>query len=145
MVVACRMRYFRIHGGGVKEEKEEEVKEDQSGGGAEKEKKAGEDVVHDDKLLVLMNCHLNNQTARKVIKGGSHSLKAYFDEITEYAIRFGVRIMAGDWNMALWMVIGELRARGLLVNLASWYPFKMTNVTMLKIDSCALFVVRKGN
>ena len=39
--------------------REEEVKEDQSGGGAEKEKKAGEDTVHDEKLLVLMNCHLN--------------------------------------------------------------------------------------
>ena len=141
MVVACKMRYFRLHGGGVKEEKEEEVKEDQSGGGAEKEKKAGEDTVHDEKLLVLMNCHLNNQTARKAISQGSNSLRRYFDEISRYIIKYGVRIMAADFNMALWMVVGELRARGVQANLASWYPFKTVHDTRVKMDSCAVLVI----
>ena len=68
-------------------------------------------------------------------------MKNYFDEITEYIIWFGVRIMAGDFNMSLWMAVVELRARGLQANFASWYPFRCVSDEKVRMDTRAIIVI----
>ena len=49
--------------------------------------------------------------------------------------------MAGDFNMSLWMVVVELRARGLQANLASWYPYQVHDEEDVKMDTCAVIVI----
>ena len=52
--------------------------------------------------------------------------------------------MMGDFNMSLFLVIPELRARlaahGKTNDLAAWFPWKMPNGTPCS-DSCAIFFI----
>ena len=113
MVVACKMRWFRIHGGG------------------------GENAD----TLVLCNCHLHFMTAKKEVNNGSEALAGFFDELVNYIIEFGARVLAGDFNMALWTVVPELQARGLQANLASWFPWRTAHEKDAMIDSCCVIII----
>ena len=98
LIVACHMRYWRLGS------------EDSTRGGG-------------DNLLVLMTVHLHNVTAKKDVQQGGKALKKFWDELAQLIVTHGVRILSGDWNMAMWKVAGQLLARGLQVNLAAWYPW----------------------
>ena len=112
MVVEFQMRFWCLHGSGGEEEG-----------------------------LVTINIHLHNMTAKKEIRDGSRSLKAFFDEVATYIIQFRARLLGGDFNMALWMVVPELRARGIQVNLAAWYPWQHATEVDVRSDSCGLFII----
>lgn len=112
LVVTCKMRFFRLHGGGG---------------------------VLDE--LTLMNCHLHFMTAKKGVANASASFAGFWNEVADAIIEFRVRILVGDFNMALWCVVPELRARGLQVNLAAWYPWKHRNEAEPRMDSTAMFVI----
>ena len=43
-----------------------------------------------------------------------------WNEVARHIVQFGVRVLTGDFNMALWSTVVELRARGLQANLAAW-------------------------
>jgi hypothetical protein len=58
-----------------------------------------------------------------------------------YLLKYGVRLMAGDFNMSFLCVIAEMRARGFQINLAAWYPFYMTVQEEMMVDSCGMFVI----
>ena len=88
--------------------------------------------------LVIVNVHLNNETAKTYIERG---LKKFWDELVAYIIQFGARVLAGDFNMALWEVIPELRARGVHVHLAAWYPWQGPHEQHIRIDSLAIFII----
>ena len=114
MVVACRMRYW-LHGSGDEDENEQ---------------------------LVVVNVHLNCNTAKQAITHKpAVALKKFWDELVEYIVEFRARMLVGDFNMALWLVIPELRARGLQVNLATWYPFRQDLEPYARIDSNAMFII----
>ena len=116
MVAALQMRFFRLRG-------------------------RGGSIAGDDDELVLINVHLNFMTAKKEIQNGAQSLKMFWDELAEYIIKYGARILGGDWNMALWTVVYELRARGIQVNLAAWYPWKEPGKKEPLIDSMGVFII----
>ena len=80
-------------------------------------------------------------TAEQDIEKGSQSLKEFFDELAALIVEHGVRILSGDFNMALWKVPGELLARGIQVHLAAWYPWKMGLENQPRIDSEAIFII----
>ena len=88
-----------------------------------------------------MNIHLNNLTAKKEIEKGGESLKLFFDEIAHLIIRFGARVLSGDFNMAMWQVAGELLARGIQVNLAAWFPWQAEQEDAPRIDSEAIWII----
>jgi hypothetical protein len=117
MVAACKMRWGlamdRIHGGGGENED----------------------------TLVLCNCHLHHLTAKKDVSNGSAALAGFFNELVEYIIKFRARVVAGDFNMALWTVVPELQARGLQANLASWFPWKTGHENVARIDSCCVIII----
>ena len=50
-------------------------------------------------------------------------------------------MLAGDFNMALWMVIPVLRSHGFIANMVAWCPLKQSNDPEVKSDSCAIFVI----
>ena len=113
LIVSCRMRFFKFPL--IEDTPEEE--------------------------LVVVSVHLHYQTAKKEVSNGAVSLAKFWDELAAYIVEFRGRILAGDFNMALWQVIPELRMRGLQVNLAAWYPFHAPFETATRIDSTAIFIV----
>ena len=58
-----------------------------------------------------------------------------------FLIQFGARLMAGDFNMAFFSVIPEMRARGFEISLAAWYPFRLHNEDEVRADSCGMFCI----
>ena len=116
MVAILKMKYFRIHGGG------------------------GEDTDE----LTIANVHLHSITAKKQAKGPggpANVLKEFYDRLAQYVIRFEARLILGDFNMQLFSVIPEMRGRGFEISLAAWYPFRLHNETMTRVDSCGIFVL----
>ena len=93
------------------------------------------------KELVVVNVHLHHMIAKKWVSEGSISLKNFRGELVDSIVEFGGRILAGDFNMALWQVMAELTARGLQVNLAAWYPWQAPGETVKRIDSFAMFMI----
>ena len=91
--------------------------------------------------VVTVNVHLHHETAKKGVEEGSHSLKLFFDELAEHITKYCARFLAGDFNMALFQVVPELRARGIQINLAAWFPWKKEATQEVVIDSCAIFVI----
>ena len=118
MVVRCKMRYWSL-----------KADDSTRGGGGR------------DNNLTTMNIHLNNLTAKKEIEKGGESLKLFFDEIAHLIIRFGARVLSGDFNMAMWQVAGELLARGIQVNLAAWFPWQAEQEDAPRIDSEAIWII----
>lgn len=99
----------------------------------------------DQEELVVVNVHLHYMTAKKEVSNGAEALSKFWDELAAYLVEFRGRILAGDFNMALWLVIPELRLRGLQVNLAAWYPWRAPFETTTRIDSTAIFIVGPVN
>ena len=106
------MRFFRLHGSGEMTD-----------------------------TLTLMNIHLHYMTAKKGVQDGARALKLFFDEVVEYIIEFRVRIVSGDFNMAMWMVVPEFRARGLQADVAAWYPWRLCKEEDVHIDSCMIITI----
>jgi len=53
---------------------------------------------------------------------------------------FDVKVLMGDFNMALFLVIPELRSRGVTIDLAAWYPWKSAEGVQMA-DSCGIFFI----
>ena len=51
-------------------------------------------------------------------------------------------VLMGDFNMAFFMVVPEMRSRGVKIDLAAWYPWKLADGTACA-DSCGIFFVNK--
>ena len=79
--------------------------------------------------------------AEHVVNDGSRSFKEFWDLVARYIMEFAVRLLTGDFNMALWFAVVELRARGLQANLAAWYPWKKSDEAKVRMDSCAIIVI----
>ncbi len=54
------------------------------------------------------------------------TFKAYFDEFARDINHNGVDVILGDFNMACFKVIPELRSRGINIDLLAWYPWRDT-------------------
>ena len=113
MVADLKMRNFRIRGSG--------------------------DSMSD--ILPVASVHMHSRTAKKDTNKGKKVYKTFWDLLARYILQYGVRIMAGDFNMSLFCVIPELRARGFQINLAAWYPFYMIVQEEMYTDSCGVFVI----
>ena len=94
---AKKMRHFRIRGGGEGEHEAEDIDE-----------------------VVIANVHFNNRTAKKDVKEGAAASKKFWDTLAIYLVEFGARFLCGDFNMALFCVVPELRARGFQIYMAAW-------------------------
>ena len=81
------------------------------------------------------------QTAKKDIENGSKVFKRFWDDVARIIVDLGVRVLTGDFNMALWFTVVELRARGLMANLAAWYPWKNHLESGIRMDSCCIVVI----
>ena len=123
LVVTCKMRYFRLlpesdglHGGGEEQEPIDEIS--------------------------FMTCHLHHNTAKKeLVSGKAIAYAGFWDEVAAAINEFEVRVLSGDFNMALWKVAVELRARGVAAHIAAWYAHTQPNEDVPRIDSTAIFLI----
>ena len=67
--------------------------------------------------------------------------KSFWDDLASRLVQFGARLLVGDFNMSLWCVVVELRARGFQINLAAWYPFYMVVQEEMMVDSIGMFCI----
>ena len=100
---------------------------------------SGDEVILENEV-VIGDVHLHCMTAKKEVGDGFRALKIFWHKLAAFIIELRVRIVAGDFNMALWQVVPELRARGVLVNLAAWYPWQAPHEQTVRIDSTLLRV-----
>ena len=114
MVATLKMRYFKICG-------------------------SGEDGSDCKDEITIVNAHLHCMTAKGDVSNGSRSQKEWWDELAQVIVEFGARFLCGDFNMGLFSVIPELRARGFQINLAAWYCWQQNLESHVRADSCGMF------
>ena len=90
------------------------------------------------------NVHFHHLTAKKE-QGFAKAHAQFWQCLAENITRYQVRLLAGDFNMALWCVVPELRRRGIRVDIAAWFPWRCTSEgvfeDVVKCDSEAVFVI----
>ena len=110
------MRYFKLRGGGEDGDEAEEIDE-----------------------IRICNAHLNYKTTKRDLNSGGQAYSRFWDSLARHLVTFGPRVLCGDFNMALFAVVPELRARGFQINLAAWYCWQNHIQRIARADSCAIF------
>ena len=73
--------------------------------------------------LTLATVHLHHMTAKKGLKNRTaEQLASFWDELADAINYYSVRVVCGDFNMSLFAVVPQLRARGVMIQIAGWYP-----------------------
>ncbi|MCP4243346.1 MAG: hypothetical protein GY772_22540 [bacterium] len=83
--------------------------------------------------------HFHHLTAKKQRFAAAHS--AFWDSLVAHCQRYGVRYLAGDFNMSLFRVHQEAAQRGMAMTLAASYAWRPTASDEVRHDSCGIFVV----
>jgi hypothetical protein len=86
--------------------------------------------AHNVMVLHVHNHLANNKWPKR--------LEAFWPWLWDKLVKFDVRVLMGDFNMALFRVIPELRSRGATVDLGAWFPWKSLAGTVMS-DSCGIF------
>ena len=86
----------------------------------------------------IMLVHMHNILANGRL--GVRKLEAFWAWLYLKCSHFKVQVLMGDFNMCLFRVIPELRSRGVVIDLAAWYPWKSLDGTPMS-DSCGIFFI----
>ena len=116
MIASLRMRYARNRGRGVDGDDAEDLDE-----------------------IKIANAHMHYRTAKRDLKSGATAYKRFWDVLAQHMAEFRPSFLCGDFNMALFAVIPELRARGFQISLAAWYCWQNELEGHVRADSCAIF------
>ncbi|MCP4244736.1 MAG: hypothetical protein GY772_29690, partial [bacterium] len=87
----------------------------------------------------FLTAHFHHITAKRQRFAAAHA--AFLDNLVALCVRYGVRYIAGDFNMSLFRVTAEAQQRGLAVSLAACYAWRVTASDDVRHDSCGIFVV----
>jgi hypothetical protein len=90
--------------------------------------------------LVHANVHMHNQTAKKA-KGFDEAHNNFWRELFELIQRFDVRILSGDFNMSVFLVVSKLRQMGLIIDVGAIYAWRCQANGELRSDSCGIFLI----
>ncbi len=91
------------------------------------------------KSHVVMMVHLHHYLANLGL--GSGKLAMWWDSLAGLLRQYDVKVLMGDFNMAFFQVIPQLRSRGVEINLAAWYPWKSDIIGSPMADSGGIFMV----
>ena len=84
----------------------------------------------------VMVMHLHNHLANN---NWPDKLTAFWGWFVQKLHQYNVKVLMGDFNMALFRVIPELRSRGVVIDLAAWFPWKAKEDGEAMADSCGIF------
>jgi hypothetical protein len=84
---------------------------------------------HNMLVMHLHNRLANNKWPTRLIE--------FLDWLHTKTQEYDVKVFMGDFNMALFRVIPELRSRGVTIDLAAWYPWKSAEGVQMA-DSCGI-------
>ncbi len=87
--------------------------------------------------VVVCNCHCHHLTAKKY-KGFAEPHKEFWEELAATIVAHGVRILAGDVHVCLWVVAGEMQERGLQINIVAAFAWSAPGVSEARSDSCGM-------
>ena len=116
MIASAKMRYFKIRGGGWDGDEAEAVQE-----------------------INICNAHMHYQIAKRGVNKGASAYCSFWDDLAKYLVCHRCRYLCGDFNMALFSVVPEMRARGFQINMAAWYCWQHEEDVRPKVDSCGIF------
>ena len=114
MIASLKMKYARNRGRGVDGDDAEDLDE-----------------------IKIANAHMNFRTSMREL--GAAAYKRCWDLLAQHMAEFRPSFLCGDFNMALFAVIPELRARGFQISLAAWYCWRHDSEPHVRADSCAIF------
>ena len=84
-------------------------------------------------------CHLHQQVSNKNT-GFRQNNDCYWPFLADRLREHHVQVLMGDFNMSLFKVVPELRSRGVPVQLAAWYPWRVYGSEEPMADSCGIFM-----
>jgi hypothetical protein len=90
-------------------------------------------------VLTVANVHLNCMTAKRELQAGGQPYKDFWDGLAAYMVKYRPTYLCGDFSMAFFSVVPELRMHGFQVNLAAWYCWKASYELTVRSDSCGIF------
>ena len=90
--------------------------------------------------VVVCNCHFHYLTAKR-FHGFKESHNQFWDELASTIVEHEVRVLGGDFNVSVWVVARNLRAKGLQVTLAAAFAWKDERLDQPMSDSCGIFLI----
>ena len=90
-------------------------------------------IGHEHNVMVV---HLHHHLANNK---WPQRLRDFWPWLTNKLRQHDVKVLMGDFNMALFRVIPELRSRGVVIDLAAWFPWKALEDGEAMADSCGIF------
>ena len=90
-------------------------------------------IGHEHNVMVV---HLHHHLANNKWPQRLHN---FWPWLVDKLQKHDVKVLMGDFNMALFRVIPELRSRGVVIDLAAWYPWKALEDGEAMADSCGIF------
>ena len=98
-------------------------------------------IGHPGKEIVVCGAHGHYRTMKMEWLG---AWKAFWDRLAAHVREFGIRFLAGDFNMSFTEVPKQLRSRGILCDCVAWYPWLHVRdglPSKLGFDSCGIFYI----
>jgi hypothetical protein len=87
--------------------------------------------------MVVVNAHFHHRAAKRDT-GFRLGYTQFFNKLATTIKENTGRLLAGDFNMSLWVVATELRNRGIECTMGAWYAWRDMSGTV-KVDSCGIF------
>ena len=72
--------------------------------------------------------------------GYARKHEEYWEHLAQVLREHEVHVLMGDFNMALFRVVPELRSRGVPATLVAWYPWRSELGKVMMADSCGIFM-----
>ena len=91
--------------------------------------------------MVMANAHLHHLTAKRATAAFGRALNDFWDNLVNDILSLEVTVLAGDFNMSLYQVVGELRQRHIAAHCAAWLPWRKASTGDLHFDSCGIFLL----
>ena len=77
---------------------------------------------------VVMETHVSNKLANLNLSAAKQKLRSHLDWQAELTHYYQVKVVMGDYNMALFHAVKYFRSRGMVVDVGAWYPWKSINI-----------------
>ena len=91
--------------------------------------------------MTVLNTHMHFMTAKNAQGGGfKKAHHSYWTLLANWIKEHDVRVLAGDFNMALWLVVPRLAEHGINMQYVASYAWECLESTEVHVDSCGVFV-----